>query len=324
MHNCNIENVRFYLDENEYISSEQYRVQGWIFGEESKIEELRLTSFDRETVIESDITFPMMRSDVRANYPNHERSGYSGFKILFPNLPIDEINLEAKIDGEWVLCKEIHLMPDRLIGPSVSSVNQYRPPSVLAIDNFYTDPLSVRELALSLDYYESDHHKGKRTKDKYIIDGTREKIEQVLGKKIVNWSSQPYNGVFQYCIPADPIVYHYDSQRYAGVVFLTPDAPPETGTSFFRHKEHKWLTNDPSKYTDWDDETHRETFREATFGTEHDDYLDGTKWEEVDRIGNRFNRFAMWDASLIHAASQYFGKTKKDSRLFHMFFFDAI
>ena len=56
--------------------------------------------------------------------------------------------------------------------------------------------------------------------------------------------------------------------------------------------------------------------------SEHDDFLDGTKWEEIDRIGNKYNRLAIWDAKLIHAASQYFGKNLNDSRLFHMFFFD--
>jgi hypothetical protein len=324
MHNCNIENVKFYLDENEYISSEEYRLQGWIFGMEDKVEDLRLVLTDRETVIESEITFPMMRPDVRESYPDYERSGYSGFRILFNAPAENEIILEAKIKGKWSMCTAIYLMVNRLMKPSVSGVNLYRPPSVLAVDNFYTDPYAVRELALEQEYIESQWHKGKRTELKYILPGTREKIEQLLGKTIINWSSQPYNGVFQYCTPADPIVYHYDSQRYAGVVFLTPDAPPQAGTSFYRHRNDRWLTNDPSEYNHWADETHLETYREATFGTEHDDFLDGSKWEEVDRIGNRFNRFAMWDATLIHAATSYFGKSKDNGRLFHMFFFDAI
>ena len=33
-----------------------------------------------------------------------------------------------------------------------------------------------------------------------------------------------------------PIVYHADSQQYAGAIFLTPDAPIEAGTSFWKHK----------------------------------------------------------------------------------------
>jgi hypothetical protein len=63
--------------------------------------------------------------------------------------------------------------------------------------------------------------------------------------------------------------------------------------------------------------------REALMGKEHDDFLDPSRWEEVDRIGNKYNRFAMWDATLIHSATSYFGKSKENGRLFHMFFFDA-
>lgn len=324
MHNCSIEKTRFYLDENEYISTDEYRLQGWIFGEEEKVEELRVVSSDRDTVFESDIRYPMMRPDVRESYPDHERSGYSGFLIYFKAPVEDQVILEAKIGDKWKLCTEINLMPNRLMEPAVSGVNSFRTPSVLAIDNFYTNPLEVREIALKQEFNPSGYHKGKRTALKYIVPGTREKIEQLLGKRIVNWSSQPYNGVFQYCTPADPVVYHCDSQRYAGVVFLTPDAPPESGTSFYRHRKDHWLTNDVSEYNHWVDDAHRETYREAVFGTEHDDFLDPSKWEEVDRIGNRYNRFAMWDATLIHSATSYFGKSKQDGRLFHMFFFDAI
>jgi hypothetical protein len=215
-------------------------------------------------------------------------------------------------------------MKNRLILESpISRVNENNTPAVLAIDNFYTDPEAVRKLALGLDFNNSKYHKGKRTELKYIIDGTREKIEQILGKKIFNWSSQPHNGVFQYCTPADPIVYHYDSQRYAAVVFLTPDAPPESGTSFYRHKRETWLMKDPSEYIGWDSDVQLNEFNARIIGNEHDDFLDGTKWEEIDRIGNKFNRFAMWDAKLIHSATTYFGKSKENGRLFHMFFFDA-
>ena len=40
----------------------------------------------------------------------------------------------------------------------------------------------------------------------------------------------------QFCTAEDQLVYHTDSQTYAAVVFLTPDAPAECGTSFFKHK----------------------------------------------------------------------------------------
>lgn len=323
MHKSLIDHVNFYLDENEYLSSESYLLRGWVFSETQKIQSIRILSDKSE--IQSKINFPLLRNDVAEAYAEFKpSSGYSGFEILFKADMGNDIVFEVKIDDKWLVCKNITIMPNRLIiDKPISGVNMGNSPAVLAIDNFYTDPNAVRELALGLEFNPSGYHKGKRTVDKYIIEGTREKIEQLLGKKIRNWSSQPYNGVFQYCTPADPIVYHYDSQRYAGVVFLTPNAPPESGTSFYRHKKETWLMKDPAEYQGWETKLQLDMFHDAVMGTEHDDYLDGTKWEEVDRIGNKFNRFAMWDAKLIHSATTYFGKSKENGRLFHMFFFDA-
>lgn len=323
MHKSIIEHVNFYLDENEYISSESYLLRGWVFSETAKIEEIRISSEDE--IIQSKVKFPLLRSDVAEVYQVFKpSSGYSGFEIKFKADTGNELKFEVKIDNEWLLCKKINIMSNRLILENqVSGVNVGNTPAVLAIDGFYTNPKAVRELALGLDFNPSGHHKGKRTVEKYIVEGTHEKIEQILGKKIHNWSSQPYNGVFQYCTPADPIVYHYDSQRYAGVVFLTPNPPPKSGTSFYRHKKETWLTKDPAEYSGWDSKLQLDMFHDMVMGTDHDDYLDGTKWEEVDRIGNKFNRFAMWDAKLIHSATTYFGKSKENGRLFHMFFFDA-
>lgn len=325
MHSCSIENVKFCLDENEYISSESYLLRGWIFGESTKIEELRLMSSDRKTKYEAEIKYPILRPDVGDFYKDFTpASSNSGFTIEFKSGLEDLVVLEVKIKGKWVLCQKINLMTNRIITEKpITKVNPHSFPGIIAVDDFYEDPNAVREMALNLDFSPSGYHKGKRTALKYIVDGTREKIEQILGKKIVNWSDQPHNGVFQYCVPNDPIVYHFDSQRYAAVVFLTPDAPPEAGTSFYRHRRERWFDKDPVRFNIWKDQQHLKMFSEMVLGTEHDDYLDPSKWEEVDRIGNKYNRFAMWDATLIHSATSYFGKSKESGRLFHMFFFNA-
>ena len=42
----------------------------------------------------------------------------------------------------------------------------------------------------------------------------------------------------------------------------------------------------------------------------------------VDKIGNIYNRVVLFDSRCIHAASEYFGNTKENSRLFQLFFFD--
>jgi hypothetical protein len=51
-------------------------------------------------------------------------------------------------------------------------------------------------------------------------------------------------------------------------------------------------------------------------------YLDSTPFDQVDVVGNVYNRLVLFDAQLIHAAPLYFGNTLQNSRLFQLFFFD--
>jgi len=51
-------------------------------------------------------------------------------------------------------------------------------------------------------------------------------------------------------------------------------------------------------------------------------FYDKTQFDEVDTVGNVYNRLVLFNARMIHAASEYFGTTKEDGRLFQLFFFD--
>lgn len=180
-------------------------------------------------------------------------------------------------------------------------------PSFVVVDNFYDDVDSIRKFALSLDFvYHPDYHKGKRTDAVYRFDGLKESFESILHCKIKNWTKYGVNGCFQYCIGGDQLVYHQDFQEYAGIIFLTPDAPPQTGTSFHRSKHTNKMktTNDDFSIV----------FNKG--------FLDPTEFEVVDVVGNVYNRLVLFDAQQIHAASNYFGNTLDNGRLFQLFFFD--
>lgn len=187
----------------------------------------------------------------------------------------------------------------------------------VVIDNFYQDPMAVREFALGLTYRGDDRYfKGQRSVGKYLTDEIGRRFEIALSKTITKWDHD-VNGAFQYCLPKDNLVYHMDSQTYAATIYLTPEAPIECGTSFFKSK-FTGIRGCPTRYGWSEDIANKSISR--TFGG---GFLDKTNFELVDQIGNVFNRLVIWDAKLIHAASQYFGQTKEDGRLFQMFFFDA-
>jgi hypothetical protein len=186
------------------------------------------------------------------------------------------------------------------------------------VDNFYQDPHQVREFALKQTYFEGEGAVGFRTRKQYLFEGLKERFEDIMGVKIQDhtlegqgWYDVGINGRFQYCTAGTPSVYHCDSQKWAAVIYLTPDAPPVGGTSFLRHKETKIYHN---SQIDWSTGVGEKVFNQKTF-------LDGSPYEMVDTVGNIFNRLVIFDGGLIHSGINYFGWDLHSSRLFHIFFF---
>jgi hypothetical protein len=136
----------------------------------------------------------------------------------------------------------------------------------------------------------------------------------LVGKKRVT------NGycAFQLCVAGDQRVYHSDAQQWAAIVYLTPDAPVDGGTSFYRSRKTGVYSGE---------EIEARLALQMYSPIEHDTYagklLDRTAWEEVDRIGNVWNRLVVWNARLVHSVTEYFGSTPENERLFLMFFFDT-
>ena len=181
-------------------------------------------------------------------------------------------------------------------------------PSFVVVDDFYEDPDAIRTFALAQQFsYHPDYHKGQRTDKEFRFHGLKEAFERVLQCKIANWDNYPVNGCFQICVCGDPLVYHVDLQQYAGIIFLTPDAPPETGTTFYRSKFTKRT------------KLHSASDYGVVFKNGH---LDPTDFDVVDVVGNVYNRLVLFDAQMIHAASSYFGEQLDNGRLFQLFFFD--
>ena len=95
---------------------------------------------------------------------------------------------------------------------------------------------------------------------------SRKVIEDYLGRKIndqehdmlmravyaeASANKDEYaNGIFQFCTTNDPIVYHTDTQNYAGLIFLSPNAPLSTGTATYKSKVTGVRKFDKTNYSD--------------------------------------------------------------------------
>ena len=189
----------------------------------------------------------------------------------------------------------------------------------IVIDNFYEDPEAVREFALEQMYFDGEGAVGCRTRKQFLFEGVKEKFEEALNYKISDhtdngfgWKDQGINGRFQSCKGGTPQVFHCDSQRWAGVLYLTPNAPVQSGTSFYQHKGEKIFHN---SQIDWEGGQGERVFNQNTF-------VDPTPYERIDTVGNVFNRLVLFDGGLIHSGNDYFGWDIPSSRLFQIFFFE--
>lgn len=206
------------------------------------------------------------------------------------------------------------------------ALNNHVSPTVVTIDNFLADPDAVRAFALEQTFEANlDYFRGKRTITSFRTPLIREAIEKALGQPITNWE-HPVNGVFQICVGGDQLVYHSDDNTHAAVLYLTPDAPVQAGTTIYQSKTLKSRTvaeaiGKTERFFD------RNTFTISVEAAASEMYdgklLDRTAWEPVDVMGNVYNRLTIWDARMVHAASEYFGHDLQTGRLFMMFFFDC-
>jgi glycosyltransferase involved in cell wall biosynthesis len=186
-------------------------------------------------------------------------------------------------------------------------VNTNMKKRLFIVDNFYDDPDAIRQFALNLEF-EADirWYKGLRSTSKFKPAGLKEAFESIIGEKITVWDEHHFNGCFQITTADDPQVYHHDVQKWAAMIYLSPNAPIESGTRLHRSKisgaRH----------------AHDEGIDQAFSGG----FIDSTKFDTVDNAGNIYNRLVIMDALLIHSAGPYFGTDTGTGRLIHLFFFD--
>lgn len=303
-HESNNENILWYIDSiNPFRDTgNNYKVTGWVIHKTSKIIGLVL---DNQIVSFT----PIDRPDVKSVYPSFNCLGFE-FIITKNDIkkPINVILENNNIVSNIGTLETVFVLKSGFTNA---------PKSLVVVDDFYNEPDAIRDYAIkNIAFDFSTYHTGRRSLDRFILDGTKEKFEEILGRPIYNWNHPEYaNGKFQYCTSYDRVVYHIDTQNYAAMVYLTPDAPLQTGTASYRSK----LTG----ATRFDNGETGELYQKTFKGVSNElNFYDKTSWEEIDRVANVYNRLVMFDSKRLHSATEYFGDALENARLFHLFFFD--
>lgn len=174
-------------------------------------------------------------------------------------------------------------------------------------DGFYNNPEEVREYALQQDFNVSGNYPGIRTGPypEPFFTNMKYEMEKITGKKVTYWPDQ-YNTAFQYTTEDSKTWTHYDPTKWAAVVYLTPNAPIESGTGIYRHKETGIYQHKEGQID----------YNEIV--TSEDD------WELLDFCGNIFNRIVVYRGTFYHRSRLAgFGTDKYNGRLFQTFFFNT-
>ena len=189
---------------------------------------------------------------------------------------------------------------------------------LIITDDFYGDPDLVREWVLKQPFDVVGNYPGKRTKPVHDWKDLRTSIQgivQAAGGDITDWDYD-YTTSFQYTTADDTSWIHADhTTMWAGVCYLTPDAPANGGTGLFRHKETGLET--PPRL---EDGSYDQEYLEKVI---YPDSRDDSKWDMTAMVGNKYNRLVLYRGDIFHKSLEYFGKDLESGRLFQTFFFNT-
>jgi Family of unknown function (DUF6445) len=206
------------------------------------------------------------------------------------------------------------------------------------VDDFYSDPWQVRNIALSLPYTEAvtseekAYYKGLLSSPfhPYAASGFA-LIARSLGRAL---SCNGPVGEFRLLLARQEdddfgrTWIHSDTSaaRYSGIIYLNPPDQCQGGTSFYRHRELAWeYMPDPQSHL-FAQAAHETgmTFPELLARITADGFEIEDKWDRLMHIPMRFNRCIIFNSRLFHARTGSFGRSFCQGRLTQNFFFDVI
>ena len=215
------------------------------------------------------------------------------------------------------------------------------------VDDFFNNPDEIREFALGLDYeITPGNYPGKRSvelseKHPHYMDAFAKKIFSLFYdydkteiawnitsqfQKIDPFSHNPKSLLNKGTIHRDGESGEKNSPFLVGVIYLTPDPYPESGTSFYEKEDHIKNYSDSSrsnfKFLDTKSHLYRNQYNNPR--RYHRDFIQGIKenykkYQKVVEIKNVYNRMVLYDGKFLHGQTNlYVGKNK--TRLTQVFF----
>ena len=195
---------------------------------------------------------------------------------------------------------------------------------IFIVDDFYKNPDIIRYYALQQGAHNHGYHPGIRTVSCFN-DEAHDKIVKILSSSIIptgdcyafQFNTQnDVSWIHTDTVPNE-LIKNNDNEYWAAVVYLTPNAPIDSGTTLYINKKYNM-----SGYKEIICDKNISQSSSEKIIDEITNYgSDLSKWYNTTRIGNVYNRLVIYDASYFHQASRYFGDCKENCRLLQIFFF---
>jgi len=198
---------------------------------------------------------------------------------------------------------------------------------VVIVDNFFKNPNKVRNFALHQEFKrdEKSNYPGLRTDCLSVIEPS---LHNEFLKKFfsiyydfqfeeVNWTVEA-----KFQKTGDNFesgwIHHdgdsYSNNKVAGIIYLTPNAPLQSGTSIYKEKNNVLIPsiNAQAKYSHYYSNGNSEELKNLK-------EQEKEQFDETINVSNVYNRLISFDADEYHAAQNYFGQDN-ESRLILVFF----
>lgn len=195
----------------------------------------------------------------------------------------------------------------------------------ICIDDFYDDPDSIRNYALSLEYFTSTgEYPGKRTKslheiDKVFFDDFCEKIMSIyynFDTTLMNWNISTRFQLIENLSdnkssPKNTGWIHQDGAALlGGIIYLTPEIDPSCGTSVFKLKD--------SIEHDTGDLTIRTDFHSKNIDRDYDCNIvkHNSQFVETIRFDNHYNRLIAFEGGVFHGVNNFYSNKQRLTQVF--------
>jgi hypothetical protein len=210
---------------------------------------------------------------------------------------------------------------------------------ITVVDNFFETPSLIRKLALNLEYSKANGvYPGVRTQFIHQIDPAfarffNQKVFSLFYDFDVHRVNLKVEGMFQLISeeyeegwvhndlnPASTIP--ETDWDIAGVVYLTPNAPLNSGTSIYKINHDKMVSREQVEINGhWKRRFYHKDLLESEldeYRKRRDEY--NNSFYETITVNNIYNRLVLYNAAEYHRGNKFFGSTLDDSRLTLVFF----